>query len=110
MVLCAGRYTLLEQGALDDLMPACERTTASVVIGGVFNSGLLTDPREGAHYNYVKAPIEVIRRAQRIQTVCARFGVPLPAAALQFPLAPPRVSTVLLGVTTAPSSRTTCAG
>jgi D-threo-aldose 1-dehydrogenase len=97
VVLCAGRYTLLEQTALDDLMPACERTTTSVVIGGVFNSGVLIAPNEGSLYNYVPAPEEVILRAQRIRAVCESFDVPLPAAALQFPLAHPRVSTVLIG-------------
>jgi D-threo-aldose 1-dehydrogenase len=96
-VLCAGRYTLLEQDALDDLMPACERTTTSVIVGGVFNSGVLIAPDVGSLYNYVPAPDEVIQRAQRIRAVCDRFGVPLPAAALQFPLAHPRVSTVLIG-------------
>jgi D-threo-aldose 1-dehydrogenase len=97
VVLCAGRYTLLEQGALDDLMPACERTTTSVVIGGVFNSGVLVNPDAGALYDYVPATDEVIQRARRIRAVCDRFDVPLPAAALQFPLAHPRVSTVLIG-------------
>jgi D-threo-aldose 1-dehydrogenase len=97
VVLCAGRYTLLEQDALDDLMPACERATTSVVIGGVFNSGVLIAPKAGSLYNYVPAPDEVIQRAQRIKAVCDRFEVPLPAAALQFPLAHPRVSTVLIG-------------
>jgi D-threo-aldose 1-dehydrogenase len=98
VVLCAGRYTLLEQDALDDLMPACERTRTSVVIGGVFNSGVLIAPDTGSLYNYVPAPDEVIERAQRILAVCDRFDVPLPAAALQFPLAHPRVSTVLIGI------------
>jgi D-threo-aldose 1-dehydrogenase len=88
---------LLEQDALDDLMPACERTTTSVIVGGVFNSGVLIAPDVGSLYNYVPAPDEVIQRAQRIRAVCDRFGVPLPAAALQFPLAHPRVSTVLIG-------------
>jgi D-threo-aldose 1-dehydrogenase len=96
-VLCAGRYTLLEQGALDDLMPACERTTTSVIIGGVFNSGILIAPDEGALYNYVPANPDVIERARQIRGVCERFDVPIAAAALQFPLAHPRVSTVLLG-------------
>jgi D-threo-aldose 1-dehydrogenase len=80
VVLCAGRYTLLEQDALDDLMPACERTRTSVVIGGVFNSGVLIAPDTGSLYNYVPAPDEVIERAQRILAVCDRFDVPLPAA------------------------------
>ena len=97
VVLCAGRYTLLEQGALDDLMPACERTTTSVVIGGVFNSGVLVAPAAGALYNYIPAPDDVLDRARRIRAVCERFDVPIAAAALQFPLAHPRVSTVLIG-------------
>jgi D-threo-aldose 1-dehydrogenase len=100
VVLCAGRYTLLEQGALDDLMPACERTATSVVIGGVFNSGVLVAPTEGALYNYVQAPDDVIDRARRIRAVCERFDVPIAAAALQFPLAHPKVSTVLIGFRT----------
>jgi D-threo-aldose 1-dehydrogenase len=96
-VLCAGRYTLLEQPALDDLLPACERTTTSVIIGGVFNSGILVSPDEGALYNYVPATPDVIERARRIRGVCRQFDVPIAAAALQFPLAHPRVSTVLIG-------------
>jgi D-threo-aldose 1-dehydrogenase len=98
VVLCAGRYTLLEQGALDDLMPACERTTTSVIIGGVFNSGVLVAPEAGALYNYVPAPEDVIARAKQIRAVCDEFDVPIAAAALQFPLAHPRVSTVLIGI------------
>ncbi len=78
-------------------MPACERTTTSVVIGGVFNSGVLVAPVQGALYNYVPAPDEVIERARKIRSVCDRFDVPIAAAALQFPLAHPRVSTVLIG-------------
>ncbi len=97
VVLCAGRYTLLEQDALDDLLPACERTTTSVIVGGAFNSGVLIAPDKGSLYNYVPASNDVIQRAQRIRVVCDRFEVPLPAAALQFPLAHPRVSTVLIG-------------
>jgi D-threo-aldose 1-dehydrogenase len=96
-VLCAGRYTLLEQGALDDLMPACERTTTSVIVGGVFNSGILVSPDEDALYNYVPATPDVIERARGINRVCEKFDVPIAAAALQFPLAHPRVSTVLIG-------------
>jgi D-threo-aldose 1-dehydrogenase len=97
IVLCAGRYTLLDQSALDDLLPTCEERTVSVVVGGVFNSGVLVDPSAGALYDYVPAPDDVIQRAQVIQEVCRRHGVPLAAAALQFPLAHPRVASVLLG-------------
>jgi D-threo-aldose 1-dehydrogenase len=97
VVLCAGRYTLLDQSAMDDLLPACEDRTVSVVVGGVFNSGVLADPSSGALYNYVPAPEDVITRAQAIGAVCARHDVPLAAVALQFPLAHPRVCSVLLG-------------
>ena len=98
VVLLAGRYTLLDQSALDDLLPLCEERTVSVVVGGVFNSGILSDPSPGARYDYVPAAPEVLRRAEELRDVCARYEVPLPAAALQFALAHPRVSTVLLGV------------
>jgi D-threo-aldose 1-dehydrogenase len=98
VVLVAGRYTLLDQSALDELLPLCEERTVSVVVGGVFNSGILTDPSPGARYDYIPAPPEVLRRAGEVRDVCARYEVPLPAAALQFALAHPRVSTVLLGV------------
>jgi len=64
----------------------------------VFNSGILIDPAPGARYNYVPADSAVIARAERIKSVCDRYDVPLPAAALQFPLAHPRVCTVLLGI------------
>jgi D-threo-aldose 1-dehydrogenase len=97
MVLCAGRYTLLEQDALDDLMPACEATRTSVVIGGVFNSGVLVDPGDAALYDYIPAPGPVLSRARGIEAICDRHGVPLPAAALQFPLAHPRVASVVIG-------------
>jgi D-threo-aldose 1-dehydrogenase len=97
IVLCAGRYTLLDQSALDELLPACEVRGVSVVVGGVFNSGVLVDPSPGALYDYVPADREVIERARAIQRVCERHGVPLPAAALQFPLSHPRVASVLLG-------------
>jgi D-threo-aldose 1-dehydrogenase len=97
VVLCAGRYTLLDQSAMDDLLPACEERTVSVVVGGVFNSGVLADPSSGALYNYVPASDDVITRARAIRAVCARHDVPLAGAALQFPLAHPRVCSVLLG-------------
>jgi D-threo-aldose 1-dehydrogenase len=64
----------------------------------VFNSGILIDPAPGARYNYVPADAAVLARAQKIKAVCDRYSVPLPAAALQFPLAHPRVCTVLLGI------------
>jgi D-threo-aldose 1-dehydrogenase len=92
--LLAGRYTLLEQGALDPFMSACIRRGASVVIGGPFNSGILAG---GNRFDYARAPEAVVTRVRAIAAVCAEFGVPLPAAALQFPLAHPAVCTVLPG-------------
>jgi D-threo-aldose 1-dehydrogenase len=95
--LLAGRYTLLEQGALDELLPLCVDRGISVFAGGVFNSGVIIDPRPGATYNYVPAPPEVIARAQGIGEVCRRHDVPPAAPAIQFPLAHPAVATVLVG-------------
>jgi D-threo-aldose 1-dehydrogenase len=100
VLLVAGRYTLLDQVAMDELLPLCERRTISIVVGGVFNSGILIDPAPGVRYNYVPADAAVLARAQKIKSVCDRYDVPLPAAALQFPLAHPRVCTVLLGIRT----------
>jgi D-threo-aldose 1-dehydrogenase len=96
-VLVAGRYTLLDQTAMDELLPACADRHVSVVIGGVFNSGVLVDPSPGARFDYVPASDEVMERARRMQKICRLHAVPLAAAALQFPLAHPRVCSVLLG-------------
>ena len=98
ILLVAGRYTLFDQEAMDELLPLCEERTVSIVVGGVFNSGILIDPSLGARYNYVPASSAELDRAQRIKAVCARYDVPLPAAALQFPFAHPRVCTVLIGL------------
>jgi D-threo-aldose 1-dehydrogenase len=97
VVLVAGRYTLLDQSAMDELLPACTDRDVSVVIGGVFNSGVLVDPSAGARFDYVPASDEVLERARSIQKICRSHDVPLAAAALQFPLAHPRVCSVLLG-------------
>lgn len=98
MFLAAGRYTLLDQDALEELIPECERRGISLVVGGVYNSGILADPTAGAKFNYERAPGTVLERAQRIQAVCARHGIPLMAAAIQFPLGNPVVAAVLTGV------------
>jgi D-threo-aldose 1-dehydrogenase len=98
VVLVAGRYTLLDQRALEELLPACARRGVAVVVGGAFNSGLLADPRPGATYDYRPAPAALVARAERIGEVCARHGVPLRAAALAFPFGHPAVSSVLVGV------------
>ncbi len=96
-VLLAGRYTLLDQVALSDLLPLCQERGVAVIAGGVFNSGILARPASGAPYNYEPAAGEIVDRARRIESVCARFDVPLKAAALQFPLAHPAVACVLTG-------------
>lgn len=97
-VLLAGRYTLLDQSGLDDLLPLCERTGVSVIAAGVFNSGVLADHSADAHFFYDTAPSDVVERVDRLQSVCARHGVPLTAAALQFPTGHPAVTHVLTGV------------
>jgi D-threo-aldose 1-dehydrogenase len=97
VVLVAGRYTLLDQSAMDDLMPLCVERNVSVVIGGVFNSGVLVDPSPGALFDYVPASAEILSRARRIQELCRGHGVPMAAAALQFPFAHSQVASVLLG-------------
>jgi D-threo-aldose 1-dehydrogenase len=98
VVLVAGRYSLLDQSALDELLPACQERGVAVVVGGVFNSGLLADPRPGAPFDYRPARPELVARATRLQEVCARHGVPLRAAALAFPYGHPAVTSVLVGV------------
>ncbi|GGO92508.1 aldo/keto reductase [Wenjunlia tyrosinilytica] len=105
VVLLAGRYSLLDQSGLDELLPLARERGASVVVGGVFNSGLLADPRPGATYDYATAPESVLERALRFKGVCAREGVPLRAAALRFPFGHPAVASVLLGARTAAEVR-----
>jgi D-threo-aldose 1-dehydrogenase len=97
IVLLAGRYTLLDQSSLADLLPLCESRGVSVVIGGVFNSGILIDPVPGALFNYLPADHALLAKARAIREICDKHDVPLAAAALQFPLAHPRVCTVLVG-------------
>lgn len=97
-ILLAGRYTLLDQSSLDELLPACVRRNVSVIIGGPFNSGILaTGAVPGAMYNYSPASEEVLERVRGLQKVCDEFGVDMRAAALQFPLAHPAVATVIPG-------------
>ena len=100
-VLLAGRYTLLDQSGLDELLPLCAQRGTSVIAGGVFNSGLLADPSPRATYDYAPAASELVARAQRLAEVCARHGVDLKAAALRFPLAHPAVACVLTGARSA---------
>ena len=100
VVMLAGRYTLLEQGALDDLLPLCAGRGVGVVVAGVFNSGVLArdKPADDAKHDYQGASTDVLDRARRIASVCKRHGVSLPAAAIAFPLAHPAVVSVCLGV------------
>jgi D-threo-aldose 1-dehydrogenase len=95
--LLAGRYTLLDQSALPTLLPLCQRRGVRIVAGGVYNSGLLADPRPGAKFNYDDAPPELVARARRLGEVCHAHGVPLKAAAMQFPAFHPAVASVLIG-------------
>jgi D-threo-aldose 1-dehydrogenase len=113
--LLAGRYTLLDQSALPELLPLCERKGISIVAGGVYNSGILSHPdpgtiagidsgadaigtwKDNVTYNYVPAGPEIVARAAALKAVCDRHGVPLMAAAIQFPMHHPAVATVLTG-------------
>lgn len=96
--LLAGRYTLLEQGALDDLLPMAERRSMSILLGGPYNSGILaTGAVPGARYNYQPASPEILDRVARIEAVCRAHGVSLSAAAIQFPLGHKAVASIIPG-------------
>lgn len=95
--LVAGRYTLLDQSALDDLLPACAARGIGVVIGGVYNSGVLARPEPTATFDYAPVPTPLLQRVRRLRSVCASHRVPLMAAAIQFPLGHPAVTSVLSG-------------
>jgi D-threo-aldose 1-dehydrogenase len=99
--LLAGRYTLLEQDALDAFLPLCEARGAAVLVGGGFNSGILaTGAKAGAKYNYAPAPAAIMEKVARIETVCAAHNVPLAAAALQFVVAHPAIPSFIAGTRT----------
>jgi len=95
--LLAGRYTLLDQVALNELLPRCVERGIGIIAAGVYNSGILADPKPGARYNYTAAPEPLLERARKIRTVCDRHGVQLKAAAVQFPLGHPAVNCVVVG-------------
>ncbi|MFF3850587.1 aldo/keto reductase [Streptomyces sp. NPDC002328] len=102
VVLCAGRYTLLDQRAGAELLPAAVERGVSVVIGGAFNSGLLADPgRPGATYDYARADAGTLDRALAMKAVADRHGITLRAAALAFCAAHPAVASVLVGARSA---------
>ncbi|WP_447728142.1 aldo/keto reductase [Sphingomonas koreensis] len=102
LIMLAGRYTLLEQDPLDDLLPLCAQRGVRLVIAGPYNSGILAKGvrRGGAipNFNYEPAPPEIVERVGAIEDICVRHGVPLAAAALQFPLAHPQVASVVPGM------------
>jgi D-threo-aldose 1-dehydrogenase len=103
LVLLAGRYTLLEQGALESFLPNCARRGVEVIVGGPYNSGILATGvrrEDPANYNYGRAPQPVVARVAQIESVCDAHNVPLSAAAMQFPLAHPQVLTVVAGMGT----------
>lgn len=96
--LLAGRYTLIDQSALPELLPLCVRRNISIILGAPYNSGILaTGARPGATFNYEAAPPEWIEKTRRAEKICERHGVPLKAAALQFPLRHPAVAAVIPG-------------
>lgn len=98
LFMLAGRYTLLEQGGLSDLFPLAEEKGFSFFLAGPYNSGILaTGAIEGAKYNYVAAPDEILERVRRIEKICWDHKVPLAAAAIRFPLGHPQVAAIIPG-------------
>jgi D-threo-aldose 1-dehydrogenase len=102
VVLIAGRYTLLDRSAADDLLTAAADRGVAVIAGGVFNSGILAD---GTTYDYRPASPEIVNRVEQLAKVCASYDVPLKAAAMRFPATHPAVTTVLIGCATAAEVR-----
>ncbi|MEI6406993.1 MAG: aldo/keto reductase, partial [Actinomycetes bacterium] len=96
-VLIAGRYTLLDQSASQDLLPAALERGVDVIAAGVFNSGILANAQPGATYDYAPAPSEVLARAQKLEAILSQFNVKLEEAAIQFPLRHAAVKVVLTG-------------
>ncbi|MCY4179109.1 MAG: aldo/keto reductase [Litoreibacter sp.] len=104
--LLAGRYTLLEQEALDSFLPLCVARDVGIILGGPYNSGILASgPVPGAKFNYADAPPEILERTRQIQAVCAAHDTPLIAAALQFVMGHPAVKTVIPGAMSADEVR-----
>lgn len=102
VILLAGRYTLLEQGPLDDLLPRCAARGIAVVVGGPYNSGVLAG---GSQYDYAAIPADIAARVASLERVCRAHAVPLAAAALQFPLGHAAVRSVIPGARTAEEVR-----
>lgn len=97
----AGRYTLLDQSALDEVLPLCLRKNISVIIGSPYNTGILHDPRPDSTFDFMPAPQEMIEKALKLKSLCQKYNVPLPAAAIQFPFAHPAVAQILTGARSA---------
>jgi D-threo-aldose 1-dehydrogenase len=97
MVLIAGRYSLLDQKAMEELLPTALERNVDIIAAGVFNSGILANPVKGATYDYVPASDELLAKAVRIREVLDGHHVSLTSAALQFPLRHPAVKSVLVG-------------
>ncbi|OJY38227.1 MAG: pyridoxal 4-dehydrogenase [Rhizobiales bacterium 65-9] len=97
-MLLAGRYSLLEQDALNSFLPLASERNISILLGGVFNSGVLaTGPVPGAKYNYRDAPPEIMARAGRIEAICKAHDTPIAVAAMRFPLGHPAIASIVLG-------------
>jgi len=108
--LLAGRYTLLEQEALDSFLPLCIKRDVGIILGGPYNSGILaTGPIEGAKYNYADASSDILGRVRKIEAVCKSHNTPLMAAALQFVMGHPAVKTVIPGAVSADEVRSNVA-
>lgn len=97
-ILLAGRYTLLDQTGLDELLPLCEERGVAVIAAGVFNSGVIADPKPGSWYDYAPAEPWVLQKVRTLSAICARHDVPIKAAAVQFPLAHPAVACAVVGM------------
>ncbi|MGW1341123.1 aldo/keto reductase [Kribbella sp. NPDC002412] len=102
VIMLAGRYTLIDPDGLDDVLPACLADDVQVVAVGIFNSGLLAQPRPAADatFNYAPAAASLLDKANKLADVCESHGVTLPAAALAFPLAHPAVAGLAVGCRT----------
>jgi len=109
--LLAGRYTLLEQEPAAEFLPYCREHNIGVILGGVLNSGILAvGARQGATYNYASAPPSIMQRVAQMEAICARHNVDLRVAALQFPLAHPAVTTMVIGAQSADEVEANIAG
>ncbi len=95
--LLAGRYTLLDQGALDALFPVCQAKNIGILLGGIYNSGILANPHTGAKFNYQDAGASLVARALELDRLCREHGAELKAAAYQFSMANPAVTVAVMG-------------